>query len=81
MSNTQFECPKCYKRCGNVGALKMHMKTHEKAETKSGLILKWVVKRITVSPKGSRSVLVKVYVVLVKVVCRKICVQVDMYEG
>ena len=37
MSNTQFECPRCYKRCGNAGALKTHMKTHEKNEPKEEL--------------------------------------------
>ena len=46
MPNTQFECPRCYKRCGDVGTLKMHMKIHEKTEPKSGSMLKWVVKRI-----------------------------------
>ena len=46
MSNKQFECPRCYKRCGNAGALKTHMKTHEKPEPKSGSMLKWVVKRV-----------------------------------
>ena len=46
MSNTQFECPRCYKHCGNAGALKTHKKTHEKTEPKSGSMLKWVVKRV-----------------------------------
>ena len=46
MSKKQFECPRCYKRCGNAGALKTHMKTHEKPEPKSGSMLKWVVKRV-----------------------------------
>ena len=46
MSNKPFECPRCYKRCGNAGALKTHMKTHEKPEPKSGSMLKWVVKRV-----------------------------------
>ena len=32
MSNKQFECPRCYKRCGNAGALKTHMKTHPECE-------------------------------------------------
>ena len=32
MSNKQFECPRCYKRCGNAGALKTHMKTHPERE-------------------------------------------------
>ena len=46
MSDKQFECPRCYKRCGNAGALKTHMKTHKKPEAKSGSLLKWVVKRV-----------------------------------
>ena len=46
MSNKQFECPRCYKRCGNAGALKTHMKTHKKPEPKSGSMLRWVVKRV-----------------------------------
>ena len=46
MLNKQFECPRCYKRCGNAGALKTHMKTHKKPEPKSGSMLKWVVKRV-----------------------------------
>ena len=32
MSNKQFECPRCFKRCGNAGALKTHMKTHPERE-------------------------------------------------
>ena len=43
---TGRECPRCYKRCGNAGALKTHMKTHKKVEPKSGSMLKWVVKRV-----------------------------------
>ena len=46
MSNKQFECLRCYKRCGNAGALKTHMKTHENSEPKSMSMLKWVVKRV-----------------------------------
>ena len=46
MSNKQFECPRCFKRCGNAGALKTHMKKHKKTEPKSGSMLKWVVKRV-----------------------------------
>ena len=45
MSSKQFECPRCYKRCGNGGGLKTHMKTHKKPEPKSGTMLKWIVKR------------------------------------
>ena len=45
MSSKQFECPKCFKRCGNAGALKTHMKTHKKPEPKSGSMMKWIVKR------------------------------------
>ena len=51
MSNKQFECPRCYKRCGNAGALKTHMKTHHKDEPKSGSMLKWVVKRVKLESK------------------------------
>ena len=46
MTNKPFECPRCYKRCGNAGALKTHMKTHKKVEPKSGSMLKWVVKHV-----------------------------------
>ena len=46
MLNKQFKCPQCYKRCGNAGALKTHMKTHEKSEPKSGSMMKWVVERV-----------------------------------
>ena len=46
MSNKPFECPQCYKRCGNAGALKTRMKTNEKPQPKSGSMLKWVVKRV-----------------------------------
>ena len=52
MSNKQFECPRCYKRCGNAGALKTHMKTHKKPEPKSGSMLKWVVKRVKSERRG-----------------------------
>ena len=45
MSSKQLECPRCYKRCGNAGGLKTHMKTHKKLEPKSGTMLKWIVKR------------------------------------
>ena len=46
MSNNKFQCLRCYKRCGNAGGLKTHMKTHKKPEPKSGSMLKWVVKRV-----------------------------------
>ena len=46
MSTKQFECPRCYKRCGNAGALKTHMKTHKTSEPKSGSMMKWIVKRV-----------------------------------
>ena len=46
MSKKQFEFPRCFKRCGNAGALKTHMKKHKKPEPKSGSMLKWVVKRV-----------------------------------
>ena len=45
MSNKQFQCPQCFKRCGNAGALKTHMKKHKKPEPKSGSMMKWIVKR------------------------------------
>ena len=44
MSSKNFQCPRCFKRCGNAGALKTHMKSH-KSEPKSGSLLKWIVKR------------------------------------
>ena len=47
MSYKPFECP----RCGNAGALKMLMKTHEKLEPKSRSILKWLVKRVKFKTK------------------------------
>ena len=61
MSNKQFECPRCYKRCGNAGALKTHMKTHEKPEPKSGSMLKWVVKRVKseIKPKPKMAIELK----------------------
>ena len=52
MSNKEFECPRCYKRCGNAGALKTHMKTHNKNELKSGSRLKWAVKRAKLESKS-----------------------------
>ena len=45
MYSKRFVYPWCYKRCGNAGALKTHMKTHKKPEPKSGTMLKWIVKR------------------------------------
>ena len=61
MSNKRFECPRCYKRCGNAGALKTHMKTHEKPEPKSGSMLKWVVKRVKseIKPKPKMAIELK----------------------
>ena len=61
MSYKQFECPQCYKRCGNVGALKTHMKTHEKPEPKSGSMLKWLVKRVKseIKPKPKMAIELK----------------------
>ena len=61
MSNKQFECPRCYKRCGNAGALKTHMKTHEKPEPKSGSMLKWLVKRVKseIKPKPKMAIELK----------------------
>ena len=57
MSNKQFECPRCYKRCGNAGALK----THEKPDPKSGSMLKWVVKRVKsdIKPKPKMAIELK----------------------
>ena len=53
----QFESPRCYKRCGNAGALK----THEKPEPKSGSMLKWVVKRVKseIKPKPKMAIELK----------------------
>ena len=61
VANKQFECPRCYKRCGNAGALKTHMKTHEKPEPKSGSMLKWVVKLVKseIKPKPKMAVELK----------------------
>ena len=61
MSYKQFECPQCYKRCGNAGALKTHMKTHEKPEPKSGSMLKWLVKRVKseIKPKPKMAIELK----------------------
>ena len=61
MTNKQFKCPRCYKRFGNAGALKTHMKTHEKPEPKSGSMLKWVVKRVKseIKPKPKMAIELK----------------------
>ena len=61
MSNKESKCPRCYKRCGNAGALKTHMKTHEKPEPKSGSMLKWVVKRVKseIKPKPKMAIELK----------------------
>ena len=56
MSNKQFECPRCFKRCGNAGALKTHMKTHKKPEPKSGSLMKWIVKREPVKSESKKKV-------------------------
>ena len=64
MSNKQFECPRCYKRCGNAGALKTHMKTHEKPEPESGSMLKWVVKRVKSEIKAKPKMAVELKPVL-----------------
>ena len=42
MSGKAYVCSRCFKRCRNAGALKIHMKTHEKSEPKSGSLLKWI---------------------------------------
>ena len=52
MSKKLFECPRCFKRCDNGGALKTHMKTHKKPVAKSGSMLKWIVKRGSVKPES-----------------------------
>ena len=54
MSTQQFACPRCFKRCGNAGALKTHMKTHKKPEPKSGSMVKWIVKREPVKSQGKQ---------------------------
>ena len=61
MSYKQFECPQCYKLCGNAGALKTHMKMHEKPEPKSGSMLKWLVKRVKseIKPKPKMAIELK----------------------
>ncbi len=56
MSNKQFQCPRCIKRCGNAGALKTHMKTHKKPEPKSGSLMKWIVKREPVKSESKKKV-------------------------
>ena len=56
MSNKQFQCPRCFKRCGNAGALKTHMKTHKKPEPKSGSLMKWIVKREPVKSESKKKV-------------------------
>ena len=47
-----YECPQYFKRCGNARALKIHMKTHEKPESKSGSLLKFIKRTVVkMSPK------------------------------
>ena len=53
MFEKMYECPRCFKRCGNAGALKIHMKTHKKTEPKSGSLLKWVKRTyVKLKPKA-----------------------------
>ena len=54
MSTQQFACPRCFKRCGNAGALKTHMKTHKKPEPKSGSMMKWIIKREPVKAENKQ---------------------------
>ena len=56
MSNKQFQCPRCFKRCGNTGALKTHMKKNNKPEPKSGSMMKWIVKREPVKSERKKKV-------------------------
>ena len=60
MSHKQVECSRCYKRCGNAGALKTHMKTHGKPEPKSGSMLK-LLKRVKskIEPKPKMAIELK----------------------
>ena len=57
MSYKQFECP----RFGSAGALKTHMKTHEKNEPASRSMLKWLVKRVKseIKPKPKMTIELK----------------------
>ena len=50
-----YECPQCFKLCGNAGVLKSHMKTHKKMESRSGSMWKWVVKRAPVKSKPKKA--------------------------
>ena len=61
MSNKDFECSRCHKRCGNAGASKTHIKTHDKPEPKSRLMLKWLVKRVKseIKPKPKMAIELK----------------------
>ena len=54
MSKKLFQCPQCYKRCGNAGALKTHIKTHKKPEPKSGTMLRWIVNREPVKSESKQ---------------------------
>ena len=42
MSQIFYKCSICRKRCGNAGALKIHMKSHKRPEPKSNSLLKYV---------------------------------------
>ena len=44
MSNKPLECPWCYKRCWNAGALKTHNKSEKKPKPKMAVELKHIVK-------------------------------------
>ena len=54
MSTQQFACPRYFKRCGNAGALKTHMKTRKKPEPKSGSMMKWIIKREPVKAENKQ---------------------------
>ena len=77
MSSNQYECPRCYKRCGNAGALKTHMKTHKTNEPKSASMLKWVVKRVKSErkPKPKMAIEMKLIVKTRQLKLRKPTVQ------
>ena len=54
MPNEKFTCPRCFKRCGNAGALKTHMNAHKQPEPKSGSLMKRIVKREPVKSESKQ---------------------------
>ena len=42
MSQIFYKCSICRKRCGNAGALKIHMKSHKRPEPESNSLLKYM---------------------------------------